>query len=223
MEIPPQMLSAVGAMALLGALYSSCKALAQVHLPELAAHASAAFYSIFWWCLAVNKSYGSEAVLYVLTVILLTVGLLLAWQRLQHRYGNLTLERMHGLAKPMPCFSTLFALLVMAAVGLPPFGFFSSHLAMLTQASSSLSSGFPIVMLVWFMASWYLFRMMQRLLFGPHREDFVYQDLRAGEVVTLASVLVAVLLLGAAPRQSAPSERTTYGERAVRETITWQK
>jgi NADH:ubiquinone oxidoreductase subunit 4 (subunit M) len=94
---------------------------------------------------------------------------------------------------------------------------------MLTQASSSLSSGFPIVMLVWFMASWYLFRMMQRLLFGPHREDFVYQDLRAGEVVTLASVLVAVLLLGAAPRQSAPSERTTYGERAVRETITWQK
>ncbi|MBM4298604.1 MAG: hypothetical protein FJ143_12775, partial [Deltaproteobacteria bacterium] len=222
-DIPPALLRAIGAMALLGALYASLKALAQVRLTHLAAYASVAFYSIFWWCLAVKKSYGSEAVLYVLTVILLTAGLLLAWQRLAQRYGNLTLDRMHGLARSMPWFATLFALLIMAAAGLPPFGFFSSHFAMLAQPTGALSWGLPVILLVWFTASWYLFRMMQRLLFGPHREDLVYQDLRAGEILAFASVLLAVLLLGTAPRQSAPSQRTTGSEHTARETIAWQK
>jgi NADH-quinone oxidoreductase subunit L len=222
-DIPPALLRAIGAMALLGALYASLKALAQVQITHLAAYASVAFYSIFWWCLAVKKSYGSEAVLYVLTVILLTVGLLVAWQRLQHRYGNLTLERMHGLARSMPWFATLFALLIMAAVGLPPFGFFSSHFAMMVQPAGALSWGLPIVLLVWFAASWYLFRMMQRLLFGPEREDLSHEDLRVGEIIAFASVLVAVLLLGTASRPISSSERITQGDRAARGAVAWHK
>jgi NADH-quinone oxidoreductase subunit M len=180
-----------------------------------------AFFAIFWWCLAVEKTYGSEAVLYVVTVVLLTVGLLLAAQRLQHRYGNLAFDRMHGLAKPMPRFATLFGLLVMAAIGLPPFGFFSTHFTMLAQPSSARSWGLVIVLLVWFIASWYLFRMMQRLLFGPHRENLAYEDLRPAEIVTFVTVLLAVLLLGIAPRQTARSDQVTHGDRAALETTAW--
>jgi NADH-quinone oxidoreductase subunit L len=220
-DLPAVVLVAIGGLALLGALYASLKSLTQVALPSLAAYASAAFFSIFWWYFAVKKTYGGEAVLYVVTVVLLTVGLLLAAQRLQHRYGNLALDRMHGLAKPMPCFATLFGLLVMAAVGLPPFGFFSSHLSMLAQPSSALAGGLIIVLLAWFTASWYLFRMMQRVLFGPHRENLAYEDLRPGEIVIFVTLLVAVLLLGIAPRQTARSDRVTHGDRAALETTAW--
>jgi NADH:ubiquinone oxidoreductase subunit 5 (subunit L)/multisubunit Na+/H+ antiporter MnhA subunit len=220
-DLPADMLHAIGGLALLGALYASLKALAQMTLASLAAYASMAFFAIFWWCLAVEKTYGSEAVLYVVTVVLLTVGLLLAAQRLQHRYGNLAFDRMHGLAKPMPRFATLFGLLVMAAIGLPPFGFFSTHFTMLAQPSSARSWGLIIVLLVWFIASWYLFRMMQRLLFGPHRENLAYEDLRPAEIVTFVTVLLAVLLLGIAPRQTARFDQVTHGDRAALETTAW--
>lgn len=221
--LPAQVLGMIGRFALFGALYASLRALAQMRVPDLVAYASAAFFSIFWWCLGSNSSYGNDAVLYVLTVIFLTSGLLLAWQRLQRRFGDLSLERMHGLAKPMPCFATLFALLVMAAVGLPPFGFFISHLAMLVQPSGPFSWGLMIVLLTWFMASWYFFRMMQRLLFGAHREGLIYQDLHAGEVVAFVTLLLAVLLLGIAPRQTTQPQRTAFGDRSGLETNAWRK
>jgi NADH-quinone oxidoreductase subunit M len=220
-DMPAAVLGAIGALALLGVLYASLKSLAQMTLPTLAAYASTAFFSIFWWCFAVKKTYGSEAVLYVFTVVLLTIGLLLTAHRLQQRYGDLALDRLHGLAKPMPRFATLFGLLVMAAVGLPPFGFFSSHFTMLAQLSGAHSGGLIIVLLAWFIASWYLFRMMQRLLFGPHREDLAHGDFRPGEIITFVAVLLALLLLGIAPRHTASSDRMNHGDRAALEIGAW--
>ena len=82
----------------------------------------------------------------------------------------------------MPRFATVFSLLVMAAVGLPPFGLFSAYVAMLLRASATISWGLMVILFTWFLASWYLFRMMQRLLFGPHRSDVRYKDLRTGEL-----------------------------------------
>jgi NADH:ubiquinone oxidoreductase subunit 4 (subunit M) len=92
---------------------------------------------------------------------------------------------------------------------------------MLAQPSSARSWGLIIVLLVWFIASWYLFRMMQRLLFGPHRENLAYEDLRPAEIVTFVTVLLAVLLLGIATRQTARSDQVTHGDRAALETTAW--
>jgi NADH-quinone oxidoreductase subunit M len=138
-------------------------------------------------------------------VALVTGGLLLAWHAVRARYGDLTLDRIGGLARPMPRFATLLALLVMAAVGLPPFGLFSGYLAMLLDpsitASIGNSVGLTIILLAWFTASWYLYKLMQRLLFGPHRQDLPYEDLRPVEVAPLLIVLVLLLALGVAPHE----------------------
>jgi NADH:ubiquinone oxidoreductase subunit 4 (subunit M) len=40
---------------------------------------------------------------------------------------------------------------------------------------------------------------MQRLLFGPHRPDLSYQDLRLAEVAPLVAVLLILLAMGVAP------------------------
>ena len=159
-------------LALFGALYGSLKALGQVRVPQLLAYAEPCllFSSVVAFrrqrnvCRCRQSSTGAA-------VVLITAGLLLAWRGVQERYGDLTLDRMHGLARAMPRFATVLSLLVMAAIGLPPFGLFSGYMAMLLQSSIVISWGLMVILFTWFLASWYLFRMMQRLLFGSHRPD----------------------------------------------------
>ena len=184
-DLPIEILRAVNILALVGALYGSLKALGQVRVPHLLAYASLAFYSALWWHFAAAGRLVFPALVYVAAVALLTAGLLLAWQRLRRRYGNLTLDRMHGLARPMPRFAAMFSLFVMAAVGLPPFALFFRPIEMLLQPSLTISSGLWIILLMWFLASWYLFRMMQRLLFGPHRAICATRICAAAKLSTL--------------------------------------
>ena len=125
-DIPAEILGGARVMALFGALYGSLKALAQVKVPQLLAYASLAFYSTLWWLFAVSGTFAVEAVVYGAAVVLLTAGLLLAWRGVQERCGDLTLDRMHGLARAMPRYATVLSLLMMAAIGLPPFGLFSA-------------------------------------------------------------------------------------------------
>jgi NADH:ubiquinone oxidoreductase subunit 4 (subunit M) len=56
-----------------------------------------------------------------------------------------------------------------------------------------------VILFTWFLASWYLFRMMQRLLFGPQRSDIRYNDLHTGEVAVFALLLLILIGLGAMP------------------------
>jgi NADH-quinone oxidoreductase subunit M len=56
-----------------------------------------------------------------------------------------------------------------------------------------------IILLTWFTASWYLFKLMQRLLFGPHRSDLSYQDLRPAEVAPLVLMVLVLVALGVVP------------------------
>ena len=222
-ELPAEMLRLVNALALVGALYGSIRALAQVEIPRLLAYASVAFYSALWWNLAVGGSFASSLATYAAAVALLTAGLLLAWQRLRRRYGDLTLDRMHGLARPMPRFAAVLSLLVMAAVGLPPFALFLGHIGMLLRPSLSITWGLGVMALTWFVASWYLFRMMQRLLFGPNRSDMRYEDLRANELAYFVGLLALLIFLGATPLTQIESSLWTNTQRIAMEMMLWRK
>jgi NADH:ubiquinone oxidoreductase subunit 4 (subunit M) len=127
------------------------------------------------------------------------------------------------LARPMPQFATLFALCVMAAVGLPPIALFSAPLEMSILTSGVLSFGLIIALLTWFVASWYSFRMMQRLLFGHHRAEIRYLDLRTGEVVCLVILLVLSVLLVATPNLWFDAAPGNDSRRAAMELSLWPK
>jgi NADH-quinone oxidoreductase subunit L len=198
-DLRAETLRAVSALALFGAVYGSLKALGHTRVPQVLAYAGVAFFSALWWSFGVTGTLGVQSIIYFAATILISAGLLLAWQRLRGRYGNLTLDGMHGLAGPMPRFATVLCLLVMAAIGLLPFGLFSAYVAMLLQASATVSWGLMVILFTWFLSSWYLFRMMQRLLFGPHRLDIRYNDLHTGEVAVFALLLLSLIALGAMP------------------------
>lgn len=222
-QIPAQVLPAVSALALFGALYGSFKALAQTRVPKLLAYAGLAYFSTLWWHAAVTGTVAAQAVVYSAAVALLIATLLFAWQRIGKRYGDITLERMHGLAQPMPRFAAVVSLLVMAGVGLPPFGLFSAYAAMLLQPAVATSAGLIVIMLCWFLTSWYLFRMMLRLLFGPHRADIRYEDLRPPELASFVLLLVVLALLGTTPSEWLEANLLADGQRMAMEMMPWHK
>ena len=197
--IPPSLQPVISALALVGAIYASIKAVAQKSVPHLITYAGIAFYSILWWQIASVGSVTQETIVYACSVVLVIVGILLAWDRLQVRYGNLPIDRISGLARPMPKFGLCMALIVMASVGLPPFGLAFSFIGLMFS-SPAITTGTFVTLLTWFGASWYLFKLMQRLLFGPHREDIRYDDLKIGEIAAFACVLVLLIALTAAPQ-----------------------
>lgn len=199
LEIPAEIMRAAGMLALFGALYGSLKALGQSSVPQLLAYAGLAFYSVLWSFVAGGQTpAGDGTIVYLAALALLTAGLLLAWNCIRARCGNLTLDRMHGLARPMPRLAAVVALLAMAAVGLPPFGLFAGQIAMLLRPAGS-PWGFTVISFAWFLTSWYLFRMMQRILFGPRRADLRADDLHGGEFAMFALLLLILAGLGAAP------------------------
>lgn len=207
--MPAELLGAVRLLALFGAVYGSLKAPAQFRAERLLAYAGVALASILWWYLAGAASDTPQAAVYVGALSLITGGLLLAWRIVQARYGNLDLDRIGGLARPMPRFALLLALLVTAAMGLPPFGLFSGLMEMLLNRSVPMSWDLAVILLTWLAASWFFLNLMQRLLFGPHRPEIPYTDLHGGEVAPLAIVLLILLAIGVAPYtffQSTPAK-----------------
>lgn len=198
-NIPPAFFPVISALALVGAIYASTKAVVQKSVPHLIAYAALAFYSILWWQIANVGSVTREAIVYTGSVVLLVTGMLIAWDRLQVRYGNLTMDKIGGLAHPMPKFGLCLVLLVMAGVGLPPFGLAFSFMGLML-GTSSMTAGTIVILLTWFGASWYLFKLMQRLLFGPHRQDIRYDDLKPVEIAAFAAVLLLLVAISLAPQ-----------------------
>jgi NADH-quinone oxidoreductase subunit L len=221
-QLSAMVLRSISVLALFGALYGSLKALAQTKIPQLLAYAGCAFFSVVWWHASITGTLASESVAYAAGVAVLITALQLACQWLGRRCSNLTLAEMHGLARPMPRFAIVVSLLVMAGIGLPPFGIFSTYAAMLLRSVSS-SAGLIVIVFCWFLASWYLFRMMQRLLFGPAPLDTRYQDLRLRELALFVVFLLSLVLLGAIGPEWPDVGPLAKRHPVVMEMMRWQK
>jgi len=200
-KLPQGLLSAVGTLAAIGALWGSIKAIAQVRVSLLLAYAGLALYSVFWWHVAQVGKLTPPSILYIAAVTLALTGLTFGWDRLRVRYGDLDLNQIGGLFRPMPRFAICMGLLIMAVVGLPPFALFFSYLVMLFSPLITMSAGLVAVIAGWFAVSWYMFSMMKRLLFGPHRTDFRYEDLGPGEISIFVIVIAMLILLSGVPSE----------------------
>ena len=190
---------AVGVLALLGMLYGSLKALVQSRAASVVAYGSLAFLSILWWSLVTMRDSGPQTVVYLSAVSLATSGLLLAWYMLRARHGEIGLRALGGLAEPMPRFAIAVSLLALAAIGLPPFGVFSGFMGLLLAPTFTWTGGLIVIIIAWLSASWYLFDLVQGLLFGRHQSDRRHEDLRDAELASLAVVLALLVALGVMP------------------------
>lgn len=205
------MLYGVSVLALCGAVYGSLKAMTQYRVTHTSAYMGVALYSILWWYLANTGTYTPQALAYASAVSLVVSGLFFAWHCVRVRYGDTNLDMVGGLARTMPRFGILLSLLVMAAIGLPPFGLFSGYMEMLFHPSITMSLELIIILLSWLTVSWYLFKLMQRLLFGPHRTDIIYEDIRLTELAFLVIVILVLGIQGITPYGFCESLKLTDG------------
>jgi NADH:ubiquinone oxidoreductase subunit 4 (subunit M) len=156
---------------------------------------------VFWWHVAQVGKLTPPSILYISAVTLALAGLTFGWDRLRVRYGDLDLNQIGGLFRPMPRFAICMGLLIMAVAGLPPFALFFSYLIMLFSPTTTMSAGLVAVITAWFAASWYMFGLMKRLLFGPHRTDLRYEDLGPSEITGFVIVIVLLFLLSGVPSE----------------------
>ena len=198
--LPREILPGLGVLAAFGALWGSLKAVIQIRISCRLAYGGMALSSILWWHLAQVGKLTAQGLLFVVAASLAIGGLMYAWERLRSRFGDLDLNEIGGLFKPMPRFALCMALLVMAASGLPPFGLFYGYLAILVSPSTTMSLSLVAMVVAWFAASWYSFKLMQLLLFGPCRQDLRYKDLGGGEVAGFAVVIALLVVLGGLPQ-----------------------
>ncbi len=196
--IPQGLGETVIVLAAIGAIVSTIRASVQIHLARTIASIGTILLSLAWLSIGTvgRTAYqsGFETTWYVISVAVVTSGLMLCAHHLESRYGPQLRENLRGLAQPMPKFSLLFGVVVMAAAGFPPFFMFSASMAM-TLASNQLHILY-IFSAVFLACSLLLVSIMQQLLFGARRSDLIYEDLGNSDVVAL--LLVALVLLAGA-------------------------
>ena len=198
-QFPDVLSNVVKGLALVGMLYASLKALTQSRAASVVAYGGLAFLSMLWWYLTTAGSSSPQIIVYLSAVGLAGSGLLQAWFMLRARYGEMGLRALSGLAQPMPRFAIVVSLLALAALGLPPFGVFSGFMGLLLAPSFTWTSGLLVVILTWLSASWYLFELVQGLLFGRRQTERGHEDLRDHELTSLVIVLVLLAALGVLP------------------------
>lgn len=206
--LTPTMLNTLAILALAGACYGSLRAWIQARPLSRLAYAGLAFLCLLWWYIADTGTAPVQAAVYLSAVGLATSGLLLAWYAIRARYGDIDIRSLGGMAYPMPRFSTLLALLALAALGMPPFGVFAGWVGMLLSPDFAPSGPFFLIMVVWLSASWYFLEVVQWLVFGRQRSDLRYEDLNRTEFASLLMVLVLLLALGTAPSRLFQSHST---------------
>ena len=187
-------------IAVAAVVWGSAKALVQSKVPALLFYAGLAQYSIIGWRYLQDGMMSPELSSHLWSLTLVWIGLIFAWSRISVRYGDLSLNQIGGLLQTMPRFGLCFGLLIMAAVGLPPFSLFFSYLGILLSPSIGISCGLVLLILAWFTSCWYLFKLMQRLLFGQARLELRYRDIGAAEILFFL-VIIALLLVPSAISQ----------------------
>jgi NADH-quinone oxidoreductase subunit M len=201
--LPNRAAHAAAIFAFAGIIYGSLKALTQSGATSIVAYGSLAFFSIAWWHLITTGTAVPYTIIYVSGVALAASALLVALYVLRVRYGEITLRAVGGLAQHMPRFAVALSLVVLAALGLPPFAVFSGFLGMVLapalQNVGAFSTGLIVILLAWLAASRYFFGLAQTLLFGRQRPESGHQDLRAPELASLAIMLVLLAALGVLP------------------------
>jgi NADH:ubiquinone oxidoreductase subunit 4 (subunit M) len=111
----------------------------------------------------------------------------------------------------------------MAFIGFPPFAVFSAFASILLHGAAANFAALIVLVICWFAAAWCLFRMMQRLLFGPHRSEIKYEDLRTGELAGFALLLLLLMLAGTIQPDWLEPQRLEKLQTIAMEMVPWRK
>jgi NADH-quinone oxidoreductase subunit M len=117
---------------------------------------------------------------------------------IQHQMGTRTIRELPGLGKAMPITAFLLTLGSLGAIGFPSFAtFISEYMVILSAIKVNLL--LAIVVVVPAITAGYFMWMLRRVLMGPSERSLTRSEAPRFELLTLATFLVPLLLLGIYP------------------------
>ena len=219
-----------GTLAVVSIIYGACLALVQTDIKKIIAYSSISHLGYVMLGLVTLDLIGIQgAIVQMVSHGLVAGGLFLMVGMIYERCHTRDLAAYGGLAKILPLYSVFFALLTLAAIGLPTTsGFTGEFLVLLGAFKASwpqylAGATYPLVtsasaVLGVVLGALYMLWFAQRFLFGavkaPHQP---FADLGFREKAILVSILAAVFALGLFPDE--PLRKTELASRQYRELV----
>lgn len=215
----PVVLQVLAVLCLIGIIYGALVAWAQTDVKKLIAYSSV---SHLGFCvlgmLALNPQGMAGSVLYMVNHGIVSGALFLCVGMIYNRYHTRDIRQLGGLAKAMPRLAFFLFLFTFAAVGLPMTNGFVSEFLTILGAFNSPHLGWAygsVAAIGIVLGAVYMLKFAGGLMFGPlvypafdeesgthhtvHPKFVAGGDISGREVVVLAPLALAVVLLGVFP------------------------
>ena len=189
-------------LGIIGILYGAKLAFAQTDLKRLVAYTSVSHMGfIMLGVFAFNEIAYQGVVIQIIAHGISTGALFILAGQLYERTHTRDLNRMGGLWGKVPVMGAMGLIFSMASLGLPGLGNFVAEFLTLTGVFkvNILFSCLASVGLI--AATIYSLRIMQKVFYGPVREDKEFKDLSVRETIIMATLVLAIVGLGLFPQK----------------------
>ena len=188
------------AIGIAGTIYGSIVALRQKDLKRLLAYSSLAHVGLITagaYTLNIDGLIGS--VLQMIAHGFVIVGLFLAAEIINRRYQTNTIEELGGIRTHAPKFTSLFMILVLASVALPPTFNFIGEFTVLYSISQinlwfTVLGGTTIIL-----GAYYMLKMFQTKMLGETNTK-VFSDITWNEGISLSIIVAVLFFFGLYPK-----------------------
>jgi NADH-quinone oxidoreductase subunit M len=190
------------ALGIIGLLYGAFAALVQVDAKRIVAYSSLSHLGlIVLGIFSFDPVALGGAVVYIVAHGLFSAALFIVLGEVEGREDTRLLSRLGGLGARNPRLSGGLTIVSLAALGLPGLCGFAGEILILTGLYRSGHHKLTIVALIPIvLAAAYMLRAFQGLMQGPEVEDVpAREDMSALEIVALAPLVLAIVLLGINP------------------------
>lgn len=190
------------ALGYIGLLYGAFIALTNDDARKVVAYSSLSHLGLMLAAIFVFNQYALRGtVVYIVAHGLFTAALFLVLGFVEAREETRSLRRIGGLARRNPKLAGAMAIAALAALGLPGLAGFAGELFILVGI---FQAGYPwlaaIALVAIILAAAYMLRVYQGFMHGPEQADLPQRpDLRTGELIALAPLFAALLLIGIFP------------------------
>jgi hydrogenase-4 component F len=117
--------------------------------------------------------------------------------RILHRYESTEIKQVTGLLKILPGTGVLFAVGMLALMGLPPFGLFVSEFALIRAGFVAGQTVWMVVVLILLAIAFVAFaRHLNTMLYGPAPDNLSRQEADGWQLAPLAFSVAALVILG---------------------------
>lgn len=211
-EALPLAMQLIGGLAVVGIVYGALVAMVQPDMKKLVAYSSVSHLGFVMLGLASLEVIGVEGAVFQMIAHGLSTGalFLLVGMIYERRHTRLIAD-FGGLWKQLPIYSACFLIVMLASIGLPGLcGFVGEFLILVGSFRAQ-----PVLAIVAVsgvvLGAVYMLWMYQRVMFGEldSSTNGDLDDMRSGELVTLAPILALIVVMGVYPQPFLDTMKTS--------------